>query len=257
MTAGTMCPVQESTTPLTRYLTKLLESGEHPCSPVGPDGGHQITHEEGHGVGAVQPAQRERTAHHLRAGTARPVRQISEEKTSRVQVPPGAAKPLARAAPRSRPTKKENAGDIRQKALMAVIPVLAVVLICLLKNPLRGPAVVQTQGVPSDAVVVPRHSEVAITWEVPPIYAPGGRDPMRLPTAPAGVGEEPVAGPRQIHVEMAVTGILYSEDRPAAIVDTKLVREGQQISGATVKRIEADSIEFEMNGRTWKQTIDK
>jgi hypothetical protein len=50
---------------------------------------------------------------------------------------------------------------------------------------------------------------------------------------------------------------LHSADKPAAIVDTQVVHEGQRVSGATVEKIDRDGVQFERNGRRWKQTINK
>jgi hypothetical protein len=152
-------------------------------------------------------------------------------------------------------TSRGEAGG-RQKILMALIPVLAVTLLYLLKNPLTrsNPATARDKRpVEVAPVEVP---DVRIAWEIPPLYQPGGRDPMRLPTEPVATAKELGAEPTQPHMDLIVTGILYSEDRPAAIVDTFLLHEGEQISGATVKKIEKDGVEFEMNGRTWKQTVE-
>ena len=158
---------------------------------------------------------------------------------------------------RGRIASQEGPGNGRQKMMMALIPVLAVALVYLLKNPLSVSTVATAQSTqPALAEpVAPPNTE--ITWEIPSLYQPGARDPMRLPTPPVEAAvEEPVAAPTQTHVDLVVTGILHSEDRPAAIVDTVLVHEGEQISGATIKRIEKNSVEFEMNGRTWKQTVE-
>lgn len=149
----------------------------------------------------------------------------------------------------------------RQKAMTALIPILACALVFLLKNPLKvSPAAQSQQAMPSIAAgAVNLNPEIA--WELPPLYPLGSRDPMRLPAPPAPTveepGAEPGAGPPEVQADLVVKGILYTEDRPAALVDTQLVREGQQVSGATVRKIERDAVVFEMDGRTWKQAVDK
>lgn len=140
---------------------------------------------------------------------------------------------------------------------MAMIPVLAFTLVFLLKNPLQTSSAAPGQGMQSTVAAPVPNENIEIAWEVPALYQPGGRDPMRLPVPPATTAEEPVAPAAQTRADLVVTGILYSEDRPMAIIDAQLVREGQQISGATVRKIERDGIEFEMNGRTWKQAVNE
>ena len=144
--------------------------------------------------------------------------------------------------------------------MMGLIPVLAITLVFVVRNPLKVSAVPSdenTQSVVSETTAS-RSSE--INWQIPPLYLPDGRDPMQLPpppVTPTVEGTDDSPAPVQTRVELTVTGILYSQDRPAAIVDTHLVHEGEQISGATVKKIEMDGVEFEINGQTWKQAVDK
>jgi len=45
---------------------------------------------------------------------------------------------------------------------------------------------------------------------------------------------------------LVVKGILYNEDNPSAIVNNQIVYEGDKISGATIIKINKDSIEFEV-----------
>jgi hypothetical protein len=153
-------------------------------------------------------------------------------------------------------TSQETPGSGRQKVMMALIPVLALTLLYLWKNPLTGSTVVTAQDAPQEEAVPAVVGDVEIDWEIPPLYQPGGRDPMRLPTPPVVAVEEPVVVPTQPHMDLIVTGILHSQDRPAAIIDTFLVHEGEQISGATVKKIDEDGVEFEMNGRIWRQAVE-
>lgn len=155
---------------------------------------------------------------------------------------------------------RKGASEARQKLMLGLIPVLAIALVFAVKNPMKASAVPLEQSAPSDNVARSTVLDTDINWEIPPLYVPGSRDPMQLPAPPVAPGGEEMAGPPtpvQTRVELAVTGILYSVDRPAAIVDTRLVHEGEQVSGATVKKIEMDGVEFEMNGQTWKQAVDK
>jgi hypothetical protein len=187
--------------------------------------------------------------------TAALARQGARGRASRMQMPTGGAGQQRRMRPAGY-ASQGVAGGGRQKIMVALIPVLAIALLYLMKNPLTvsTPATAQDK-LPAEVVPV-TIPNVEIAWEIPPLYQVGGRDPMRLPAPPVVTVEEPVAAPTQPHMDLIVTGILYSEDRPAAIVDTFLVHEGEQISGATVKKIEKDGVEFEMNGRTWKQAVE-
>ena len=50
-----------------------------------------------------------------------------------------------------------------------------------------------------------------------------------------------------------VGGILYDKDNPSAIIDGKILKEGDTIHGAKVIKIYEDKVEFEKNTRKWMQ----
>lgn len=52
-----------------------------------------------------------------------------------------------------------------------------------------------------------------------------------------------------------VTGILFSNDRPSAIIGYRIVHEGEAIRDVQVVKIHKDKVEFEKDGRRWTQTI--
>lgn len=55
--------------------------------------------------------------------------------------------------------------------------------------------------------------------------------------------------------KLIVKGILYCKDNPCVVIGTKIVREGDEILGATIVKINKDSVEFEMNGRRWTEKV--
>jgi Tfp pilus assembly protein PilO len=57
--------------------------------------------------------------------------------------------------------------------------------------------------------------------------------------------------------ELIVKGILYTEDSPSAIIGNKIVREGDEVSGTTIVKINEDSVEFETNGKKWVQKVQR
>ncbi len=54
---------------------------------------------------------------------------------------------------------------------------------------------------------------------------------------------------------LAVTGILYSEDNPSAIIGGAIVKEGDMIDDVKVVKIRKNSVEFEKNGEKWTQEM--
>jgi len=165
--------------------------------------------------------------------------------------PKRAAQPKIRTRPRHSQGRSKGS---RQIATTALIPVLAVTLLVLVRRPMKGPPAAAAETPADMPAVSATASEVEIDWEMPPLYEPIGHDPMRL--APSQVpNEEPIVTQLEARASLDVKGVLYSEDRPAAIIGTRVVHEGEQISGATVIKIERDSVEFEVNGQRWKQTV--
>jgi hypothetical protein len=152
---------------------------------------------------------------------------------------------------------KERSGSGRQKLMMALIPVLAILMVFVLKHPLGAHATVIAAGAQQNETTQAAVTDVQIAWEIPSVYEASGRDPMQTTPAPAVAVEGAGATDQRTEppVDLVVTGILHSDDRPAAIVDTQVVHEGQQISGATVEKIEKDGVQFERNGRRWKQAL--
>ncbi len=172
-------------------------------------------------------------------------------KTSAGKRPKRVTRRKVRTKVRSRRKKPKNG---RQIAMTILIPALAVTLLVLVRKPTEvspaaAAATLDTVSVASAAV-----GEVEIDWEVPPAYQPGGRDPMRL-APPQIQHEEYVETRATVGERLDIKGLLYSDDRPAAIIGTRLLHEGEQIAGMTVIRIERDGVEFEMNGQRWKQTV--
>jgi hypothetical protein len=153
--------------------------------------------------------------------------------------------------------KKERTGSSRQTLVTCLIPVLVIALVVVLKHPLSARSAAQAAGGPPRRATGPVSADVQIAWEIPLPYDLAGRDPMKGTPPPVVAVEDngTAAAAREPLVELIVTGILYSPDNPAALVDTQVVHEGEQISGATVEKIEKDGIQFERNGRRWKQTV--
>jgi hypothetical protein len=65
--------------------------------------------------------------------------------------------------------------------------------------------------------------------------------------------KEQVLNPTQPKQEGVVTGIVYSQDKPAAIVGSQVVHPGEKIGKVQVITISPDSVEFEKGGKRWTQ----
>jgi len=57
-------------------------------------------------------------------------------------------------------------------------------------------------------------------------------------------------------VNCFVSGILYSEDKPSAVVGNRIVYEGDAFDGINIVKIHKNKVEFEKNGKRWAQSIE-
>lgn len=147
-------------------------------------------------------------------------------------------------------------GARKQKAMAVLVPLLAIALVFVLLRVFgSGPAKKAKARRPEPAKAA-GYSSDGIDWHIPARYPATLRDPM-LPATPADaeVDSETDEAAGGEPSELVVKGIVYSKQDPAAIVGTQIVREGDQVSGATVVSISRDSVEFEMDGKKWSQTV--
>ena len=61
--------------------------------------------------------------------------------------------------------------------------------------------------------------------------------------------------PMQVKPAGLISGILYSADKPAAIVGSKIVYQKDKLGDVQVVKINAGTVEFDKNGHTWTQKI--
>jgi len=50
-----------------------------------------------------------------------------------------------------------------------------------------------------------------------------------------------------------ITGIVYTEEKPSALIDGEIVHEGDTIQGVQVVKIHRDRIEFKKKWKSWTQ----
>jgi len=58
-----------------------------------------------------------------------------------------------------------------------------------------------------------------------------------------------------LNKDVSLTAISYTEDNPLAIVDGKIVHEGDLIGGVRILKIHKDKVEFERSGTRWSQRL--
>jgi len=140
-----------------------------------------------------------------------------------------------------------NAGDAdKNKKMLMLMPVLFIGLIFAvsraLKQPASSQAAVQTAGKSADT------NFVKINWPLPEVYPADLRDPMQPGSSIAG---EDKSG------NVIIKGIIYSEDKPAVLIDDRIMRQGDTVGRATIVKINKDSVEFKMDDKTWTQQVQQ
>ncbi len=116
------------------------------------------------------------------------------------------------------------------------------VLIKLLGTPSRKTNISTKNDVANATVAAGSETDA----QVPVSYPTALRNPMRFGSAAT---TQPEAG------RLIVKGILYSQDNPSAVIGNRIVHKGDKVLGATVVRINEDSVEFEMDGKRWTQKV--
>ena len=56
---------------------------------------------------------------------------------------------------------------------------------------------------------------------------------------------------------LIVKGIVFSQNKPSAIINNEILTEGQVINGAKIAKITKDSVEFQMDDKRWTQGVQR
>lgn len=141
---------------------------------------------------------------------------------------------------------KPGVSTARQVTTAVLLLILLIVLIFMLFHA-TGPASPDKNNSnvsKSDAALA--GSNINIGWQVPAVYPQTLRDPMQI-----------VSGNNIYRQggEIIVRGIVHSDDKPSAIIGTKVYFEGNKIGDTTVVKINMDSVELETNGKKWTQRV--
>jgi hypothetical protein len=135
----------------------------------------------------------------------------------------------------------------KNKKMLMIMPVLFLVLIFVVTRALKKPAATEA-AVGASAANIAEANFVNVSWPIPDVYPANLRDPMQAGSSASG---EDKTG------NVVVKGIIYSKDRPAILVDDTIARVGDKVAGATIVKINKDSVEFKMDDKTWTQEVQQ
>jgi hypothetical protein len=155
-------------------------------------------------------------------------------------------------------TPKPGVSSTRQKAMIVLVPVLAIIMIFMFRQVLSK-APHNTEGATNDdapPVVAIAGSDNEIDWQIPEPLPAMMRDPIKLPDQDnmQSGGHEETTNETETGI-INVRDIVYSKDKPSAVVGTHIVYVGDKINDVTIVRIERDSVEFEKDGKRWVEKI--
>lgn len=142
-------------------------------------------------------------------------------------------------------TPKPGVDPKRHIATLVLMPILAIAFFSIVMPSLRSNSK-QPSKAPTQSTQVVAASDGKINWKIPEPYPTNLRDPMRLGTTSAV--EEKLDGP-------IVSGIVFNEKNPMAVIGAGILHEGEKVDGVTIKKIYADKVEFEQDGKTWTRRV--
>ena len=142
---------------------------------------------------------------------------------------------------------KPGVSPARQKAMVVLVPVMFIGMVMAFLKVLGGgpgETTVPKTFKPSNVAAA---ATSTIDWQIPEVYPTTLRDPMQFKQVAMPTPDE--TG------KLSIKGILYSEQNPSVIIGIEILHEGDTVSGATIVKINEDSVEFEMNGKKWTQKV--
>ncbi|MBN2269018.1 MAG: hypothetical protein JXN61_00290 [Sedimentisphaerales bacterium] len=156
---------------------------------------------------------------------------------------------------------KTSTTRIKERAKIAVVLLLTAVLVWQLVKMAYSSSSgdVRVESGPELQAQAAAGQLPSTVWPIPQVYPQDIRDPMEWGTqdtaANAGAGSVTSITSTPDISRPVVYGILYSEDKPRAIIGTEIVGEGDLIEGATIVKIGRKTVEFDMNGQKWVQEV--
>jgi hypothetical protein len=146
---------------------------------------------------------------------------------------------------------KKGADPRQKKALILVVGLVVVLVIVLrfaLGSGMSGAKAALKKTGTTEASSSNLQSANIENWQKPEIYPLSLRDPMK-PSSNASTSNGLFEG------EVTVRGIVYSSDKPSAIIADQIVSEGDIILGVKILKIGKDFVAFEKDGKRWQQQV--
>ncbi len=143
----------------------------------------------------------------------------------------------------------------RQKIMLILIPILAIMMIFLFRQVLSK-APQQSRAATEDEMPLKALNKTScdeIHWDIPEAIPVTIRDPIK-PVSKA-TPEDAAQSRTDSNNTDIVRGILYSDDKPSAVIGDRLVHLNDEIEGAKIVWIGKDSVTFEKDGEKWTKKV--
>ena len=149
--------------------------------------------------------------------------------------------------------QSDNPASAKNKKMMLMMPVLILVFIFVLTRALKQPAqcsaIIQNPIQTNSAGDSADNSAKQSNWQIPDVYPADLRDPMQAVSS--------ASDSNSASGDIVVKGIMYTHDRPTAVINDKILHQGDKISGAVILKINKKNVEFEMNDKIWTQVVQR
>lgn len=154
---------------------------------------------------------------------------------------------------------KPGLSPTRQKAMVIMVPILAIIMIFAFRQVLsKAPSQTEGAGTDDAPVVAKADTGTEIDWKIPEPIQITEKDPAKLPDESHNQNQqqnEETAKPENATGTIIIRDIVFSRDKPSAVIGSKIVYVGDVINDATIVKIDRDGVEFEKNGDRWEQKV--
>jgi hypothetical protein len=154
---------------------------------------------------------------------------------------------------------KPGVSPTRQKAMVIMVPILAIIMIFAFRQVLsKAPSQTEGAGTDDAPVVARADTGTEIDWKIPEPIRITEKDPVKLPDESDNQNQQQnkkTAGPDNATGTIIIRDIVFSRDKPSAVIGSKIVYVGDVVNGATIVKIDRDGVEFEKNGDRWEQMV--
>jgi hypothetical protein len=148
--------------------------------------------------------------------------------------------------------------DPRQKKAGVLVGILSLVFGVVLFVSLGG--VGQSQATAADATggdqaaLVQTTQKTAEEWKRPESMPQNLRDGTALSLTRSGTTQTNAIADSGA---LVVKGIVFSENKPSAIINNQILSEGQLFNGVTIVKITKETVEFKADDKRWTQQVQR